>query len=234
MSYLETVDNRLSTTNNLLVVQSKPEPQASSVVQVVPTKPDLKSGLNSVAVTAEPDASYDLAPHPWIVADRENALMTIQSLLSAAQQFKNQLVQQWESIPACPYQQTLHEYLGPDFKCPSVDDLCCSDNFSIEQASIQLQAIGNKYEDILTTHLNVMSAEACDTGFPGITSQNLGNAFAVLSTTADGQQYVIDRDRASKHLEFAEIVRNIPVDRIIADPIAIAYKLVSRYVEVHS
>ena len=68
----------------------------------------------------------------------------------------------------------------------------------------------------MTTQLQIMSAEAADTSFAGITSQNLGNAFAVLSTTANGQEYIIDRKKAAEHLEFIEIVNNVPTDYILS------------------
>ena len=85
----------------------------------------------------------------------------------------------------------------------------------------------------MTTHLQLMSAEAADTSFAGITSQNLGNAFAVLSTTANGQEYIIDRKKAARHLEFIEVISNIPTDYIIENPVIVVMKLVSRYLEIH-
>ena len=63
---------------------------------------------------------------------------------------------------------------------------------------------------------------------PNITSQNLGNAFSVLS----GNEYVIDKEKLRKHLEFGEIVRNIPQDYIDNHPYLTAFKLLSRYSDI--
>jgi hypothetical protein len=78
-----------------------------------------------------------------------------------------------------------------------------------------------------------MVIEAADTSFPGITSENIGNAFAVLSSTSEGDRYVIDRHKAALHLEFAELIRNLSVEKIIGDPIVTAHKLVTRYIEIN-
>lgn len=173
-----------------------------------------------------------LAPNPLIVADRERALQTIQSILSAAQEVKQNFLNNIFGGPVCPYERTLNKYLGSNFICPTIQELDYPANFSINQTMDVITAAGNKYNDVMLTHLNLMSAEAADTNFPGITSQNLGNAFAVLSTTVKGQEFIIDKQKTAKHLEFAEIVRNIPTDYIIQNPLLVAHKLLARYAEI--
>ena len=155
------------------------------------------------------------------------------SLLSSIQQFKQNIQDNILSGPVCPYQKTLNEYLGLDFKCPSIHSLTILPDYSVEKAVGLLTNIGDKHTDQMLTHLAVMTAEAADTGFPGITSQHLGNAFAVLSTTTNGQEYVINKPKLAKHLEFAEIVKSIPVEYIKQNPVIVAQKLVSRYIEIN-
>ena len=185
----------------------------------------------SIKTNYEIDAVVD--SNPLILADREKALGIMASLLSSIQQFKQNIQDNILSGPVCPYQKTLNEYLGLDFKCPSIHSLTILPDYSVEKAVGLLTNIGDKHTDQMLTHLAVMTAEAADTGFPGITSQHLGNAFAVLSTTTNGQEYVINKPKLAKHLEFAEIVKSIPVEYIKQNPVIVAQKLVSRYIEIN-
>ena len=171
--------------------------------------------------------------HPLILADRELALQTIESILSAAQEIQQQLDAIIFEGPICPYEKTLLEYLGPNFICPTVHDLALPQNFCPQESVKSLLMINKKYEDLMMTHVSIMSAEAADTSFPGITSENLGNAFSVLSATSAGEQYVIDREKTAQNLEFAELVRNLSVDDIVENPFEVAQKLVARYIEIH-
>lgn len=189
-----------------------------------------------VPPTTEPfsiDEDSLFSPNPLILADRNKALQTIQTLLSTVQTLKEKIHDTLLAGPICPYQQTLLEYLGPNYQCPAIQDIPYPKTFSTQVAITSIDVIANKYDDILLSQLSVMSAEAADTNFVGITSENLGHAFAVLSSTANGQEYVIDRVKTANHLEFAEIVRNIPVDYIIQNPLVVAHKLISRYIEIN-
>jgi hypothetical protein len=176
---------------------------------------------------------FALSPNPLIAADKNKALETIQSLLSTVQVLKEKIQDSMLSGPVCPYQQTLLEYLGPDYKCPTIYDIPYPKTYSTQAAISAIEIIGNKYDNILLSHTQTMSAEAADTNFVGITSQNIGHAFAVLSATANGSEYVIDRIKTSNHLEFAEIIRNLSTDYIIQNPLIVAHKLISRYVEIN-
>ena len=171
--------------------------------------------------------------NPLILADRNKALATIQSLLSAAQVLKQTLFDAAFGGPICPYEKTLVEYLGPNFICPTIQELALPQNFSVQSAVSSISVIGEQYNKTMLTQLDVMSAEAADMSFPGITSQHLGNAFAVLSTTTNGEEFVVDREKTARHLEFAEIVRNIPIEYIIDNPIVVAQKLIARYTEIN-
>lgn len=170
---------------------------------------------------------------PYILRDREEALLTINSLISSIHEIKQKFQEEWLSGPVCPYERTLNEYLGPNFVCPTITDLDFPKNLTIERAVSSTISINHKYNDILLTHINLMSAEAANTSYPGITGYNLGHAFAVLSATAEGEHYVVDHQKMANHLEFAEIIRNMPVEDILENPFSVAYKLLGRYIEIN-
>lgn len=229
-----------STPDENLLVLSKEQSNSQTIVpyESSGTMVGLSSEGSKQSISVAPvkeeivPAQTTFSPHPLIVADREAALLTIQSLLSTALEIKQQLLGKIFEGPVCPYQKTLNEYLGANYKAPAIQDLEYPVDFSVQNAVTTLAEISNKHNDTLLTHLDLMSAEASDTGFVGITSQNLGNAFAVLSTTANGQEFLIDRQKTAKHLEFAEIVRNIPSDYIVQNPLVVAHKLLSHYINI--
>ena len=174
-----------------------------------------------------------IAPHPLVLADREIALQQIEAYIAELEVHTEQILKSTFEGPICPYEATLLEYLGPNFRCPTIYDLPFPLHFSAEEAVEEILTIGEGYHEQMMTHLQLMSAEAVDTNFPGITSENLGNAFAVLSATDRGEEYIIDRNKTAQFLEFAEIIKNIPSDYIIRNPVEVAQKLIHRYLEIH-
>lgn len=189
--------------------------------------------VKSLSAGLVPAPLPGLAPHPLILADRISALEALNSALSAARSLKQQIQSTIFDGPVCPYQRTLLEYLGPNFKCPTIDDLPLPRNFNPAEAIKIILDVDKKHDKQMTTHLQIMSAEAADTNFPGVTSQNLGHAFAVLSATSRGQEYIIDKKKTGQHLEFVELISKIPTDYIVEHPVIVAQKLVARYLEIH-
>jgi hypothetical protein len=112
--------------------------------------------------------------------------------------------------------------------------LSCPEDFSLEKTLPAVAAINANYYNIMLTHLHAMSTEAVDMSFPGITSENIGNGFAVLSATSEGNKYIVDEKKLANYLEFAEIVRNMSLQDIIDNPREIAFKLLHRYMEINS
>jgi hypothetical protein len=80
-----------------------------------------------------------------------------------------------------------------------------------------------------------MSAEAMNLSFDGtFTTENLNNAFAVPSVDSEGNQtFVIDKERLAEHLKFAEMVKNIPTDYIVKNPLAVAKIILSEFIRIH-
>lgn len=168
-----------------------------------------------------------------IIEDQEKAKLTIQTLLSSVNQTRSAMNDSLMSGPVHPYYKMLEEYLGKNYICPTIDDLALPTNFCPIQTTADLAKVSQKYTDLIFTQFNQITAEAFDTNFPGITSQHLGHAFATLSATANGQEMVIDRSKVAKQLTFAEVVRSLPVDYIIQNPIEVAQKLLSQFVSIH-
>lgn len=180
-----------------------------------------------------PDLSLaEFGAHPLILEDRNKALMMLAELLSAAQFINEQIDASLNAGPICPYEQTLLEYLGPNFKPPSIYDIVVPLCYSATESIKIIDNFSQKVDTQMDTHLQIMANEATDTNFPGITSQNIGNAFSVLSTTANGPEYVIDKSKLAQHLEFAELIRNIPDSYIDNNPIRAALQIVTRYTEI--
>ncbi len=75
----------------------------------------------------------------------------------------------------------------------------------------------------------VIAEQAFDTSFPGITSEALGTAFATLSTTPNGKEFVVDNEGIKRHLAFVETVRNIPIEYVVAHPLEAYKKIVSEF-----
>ena len=169
--------------------------------------------------------------NPVVEGARNKALSKIDKILSKINKFKEDFV---EEEPSCPYEQLKVKYLGKNYVAPSIDSLTYPETFTPEKALPSTAAINANYYNIMLTHLHKMSAEAIDTSFPGITSENIGNAFAVPYETEKGVIYKVNEKKLADHLEFAEIVKNIPVQQLIDNPQEIAFKLIQRFIEINS
>ena len=165
--------------------------------------------------------------------NKEQAQITISQLVSSANCMTADLKAALTAVPVHPYEKLIHEYLGPNFICPSITDLTIPKNFCAQQCLGDLEAIVKDVGELQTNQFNLMSAEAMDTSFYGITSENLNNAFAILSSTPNGNQYVIDNNRLAEHLKFVETVKSIPVDYVLKNPLEVAKKMISEFVRIN-
>jgi len=163
---------------------------------------------------------------------KQQAQLCIQQVLSAAQIFNDDIQYSLTSVPAHPYDRLVYQYLGPNFVCPTIYELNIPQNYCPKEAVKEIINVKNDLFDLQMTHLAAMSAEVMDTNFYGITSQNLNNAFAVLSTTCDGDQYIINDKKLSEHLSFVETLKSIPTDYIEENSMEVAQKLIARFIEI--
>ena len=220
--------NLISSEKNLLALLSANKTQEQSIELISDLDEDLDEQLQE---TEEELTLSQIGVHPLITEDRTNALALLANVLLSADQIIEQLQKSLEG-PVCPYQASLVEYLGTNYKIPSVYELAIPLDFSLVKAISTAEVFTNQMIKNSVEQLDVMCNEATDTSFYGITSQNLGNAFSVLSTTSTGQEYVLRKDKIAQHLEFAEIVRNLPDDYIEDNPYEVAIRLSARYTEI--
>lgn len=172
--------------------------------------------------------------NPLVEQDRNKAIEKINNLLVKINKLKDEFQFSQDSKPLCPYEQTKLEYLGPNFIVPSIDNLPEPVNFSVDAAVNSNLLINKQVHENMIMQLHLMSAEATAPNFTGNLSEVLGHAFTMLSSTANGEEVrVIDRHKTALHLEFAELVRNIPINQIIENPVIIAQKLINRYIEIN-
>jgi hypothetical protein len=130
-------------------------------------------------------------------------------------------VQSLSAAPIHPYDRLIHEHFGPDHKFPTIDDLPMPFDFSIHTTISKLTSINAKQKDVHDTHYAEM--------FNLYDHTHIGNAFASLS----GNTFAVNTDQVKKYIEFHEVVRSIPAERInsIEAPI-IAQKLLHHYTNI--
>lgn len=159
---------------------------------------------------------------------------TIQRALSAARGARTKVEEKLLSGPIHPYQKLIHEYLGPDFKSPSIYELPVPLSFCPTVALQKLNNITDKTFENTMSHFQHLTA-----GIGKIENeqemelmQGLGHAFATLSSTDQGAMFIIDREKTAKYLEFAETVRTMPVREIVENPVQTAQRLIHRLIEI--
>jgi hypothetical protein len=210
---------------------------SSKRVSIVPHSAPIQTPQvdeQSILKNIEAVVHYEPEDSTIFEEDRARALSTIEDLLRESHLIQQQIKDVILTGPTCPYEKTLEEYLGPNFICPSIDDIEMPRRFQYIEAVKILDETSKKYEDMFIEHVRAMSAESMDMNVVGITSENLGHAFAELTETPEGPKYIVNKQKTAQHLAFAEIVRNIPTQYIIENPIIVAQKLVSYYTAINS
>ena len=165
--------------------------------------------------------------------NKEQAHLTISQLVSSANSMTADLTTALTAVPVHPYEKLVYEYLGPNFICPTIQELTIPNNFCSQKCLIEIESIAKGVGALQTSQFARMSAEAMDTAFYGITSENLNNAFAVLSSTPEGERYVIDRAKLADHLRFVETVKSIPTDYVLKNPLEVAKKMLAEFTRIH-
>ena len=169
-----------------------------------------------------------------LMKDRAKAEKMIENLLTAADEIKKSQLSHRAATHAHPYYALLHQYLGTDYKIPKIQDLPFPENYDPRKYLKEIEKISTKLADEFQTQILKMSAEALDMSYPGITGENLGNAFGVLSADANGAQtYSLDTERLKNHLLLAEIFRSTPSEYFINNPMESAKKLIKFYVDIN-
>lgn len=192
------------------------------------------SSLNAKRTLHE-DTKKELSPVEKLLDQNFKAMhLTIQQALSAARSARLNFEDNLLNGPIHPYQKLIHQYLGADFIAPSVNDIVLPENFCPIQSTEHLTKIKDDLFKNTVTQFQHLTA-----GIGKVENQDeqelmegLGHAFSTLSATNKGMKFVIDTKKTAEYLEFAEMVRNIPIRDMVTNPVQIAQKVVTRMIEV--
>lgn len=159
---------------------------------------------------------------------------TIQQALSAARSARIQFDEKLLTGPIHPYQKLVHQYLGPDFKTPSVYDLPLPVNFCPVTSLQKLNDITDSIFKNTVTQFQHLTAGIgkIENDEERTMLEGLGHGFAVLSATSEGPKFVIDKEKTAKYIEFAETFRSIPIKEIVNNPVEIAQRVIARIIEI--
>ena len=105
----------------------------------------------------------------------------------------------------------------------TIQDLEIADDFCPSTYVPLITAIGEKYDAIGDLHIQEFEKNPNR-------EDHIGNVFAVLS----GEHFVIDKPKAIEFIRFAELIRNMPLELIEANPMGVASRLISQYVKINS
>jgi len=123
--------------------------------------------------------------------------------------------------PVHPYDRLVFEHFGTDYKFPTIDDIPMPMDFCIHTTISKLTSINAQQKDLHDTHYTEM-----DNFYD---HPHIGNAFATLS----GDTFVINTDQLKKYIEFHEIVKSVPVERINSfEAPLITQKLLHHYTNI--
>ena len=157
--------------------------------------------------------------------DKQKAQEMIQKLVEAARATKQEFLKELEDKPIHPYERMLQEYLGKNFKSKPIQEMVIEPDLDLIKVLAKITELSRNLHEKAMLQVRKMTEQALDTSFPGITSEALGSAFAVLS----GDEFVIDHEMTRRHLEFVENIRNIPVDYVIERPYEAAKRILSEF-----
>ena len=230
----QTVEFSLPTSVDVTIPSGlKTSKEYEKLIQIPTEIPKIEGKQVEIPTTLDGYTEDEIRPHSLIISERNKALKMMDELLEEIKAFEKELDEQIKVTDVCPYQQTLNEFLGVNFVCPTIEELPLPINFDAEASVRTIFEINERQHNLFLAQMERMAVEAADMSFVGVTSQNLNNAFAPLSTTANGQEFVFDRQKFAKHLEFAETVKNLSDEYILQHPFEVAQKLVTRYIEIH-
>jgi len=177
--------------------------------------------LSSTETLAQSSACFtqDLSAVFW----EDSAHSTIQSVLSSLRQLNADRAAARAEIPDHPFERLKYEYSHPESQLMSFDDISVPEDFCPIKATEKLNEISDKFSNRFDAHLAALS------GIDINEHPHFGNAFAEHS---EGR-FVLDRKAASDHLMFTDMIKQVPVEYIKANPEEFARKVITKYIEVY-
>lgn len=173
---------------------------------------DILSSLNELSLN--PEFSASLTPEISAVIQNLFEQTNLTSTLSALNALS--------SLPLHPYDRLKYDIYGPeykDIKFKTVDDIPTPVNFTPE---VMLQAVVEKTQSLQKTLL-----ENIDRG-PELFTNTILN-------TVSGDKIIPNIDMHKKHIEFIELIRQIPVGTNLSNEQILNYskKIISEFVNTY-
>lgn len=156
----------------------------------------------------------------------QNATSTIQNLLSSLKQINADIAAAREEIPTDPYERLKWEHCHKDIEPLDFESVEVPEDFCFDKAHKALTEISKKHSDNFNDHLNVASLS----GFDPNEHHHFGNAFAAF----DGGTFQLDKDKITKHFQFLDMVRSVPLDYIINNPNDFNKKVLTKFIEIYN
>lgn len=160
--------------------------------------------------------------------DRQKAKKMIDELVAMARATKLEFMKEYMDKPIHPYERMIQDYLGKDFKPKTIEEMPIEPDIDPLKVIAHITALSKDLQEKSMKQARMIVEQALDTSFPGITSEALGTAFAVLS----GDEFVIDHEMTARHLEFCENLRNVSVEYVVNHPYEAAKRILSEFMRV--
>lgn len=170
-------------------------------------------------------SSYPLSELQIYFNEQQKATYeTIQQLLSTTRQVKEKLLSSLSGIPVHPFERLKTQYLPEQTEPLSIEKCNRPSNFCIRTCSQQISSISVEFSTEWNEQLTHLSS--CEI----VKEADIPcNAFLSLSENT----FVVDETRAAKHLQFVDMINNIPVHLYEQRPLEIAEILITQFIETY-
>jgi hypothetical protein len=186
--------------------------------------------LSSDMATLYPDLSTIHQQHI------DNANTTIQSLLSSLRQVNAERAAVREEIPVHPYERIKWEHCHRDAEPFDFDSIEVPKDFCPKKIHQALAEISQYHHDNFVKHLEVASLS----GFNISEHPHFSNAFAEhvdckfeLDKELPHGKFELDKDYITKHFQFIDMVKSVPLDYIKANPKEFNRRILTKFIEIH-
>jgi len=187
---------------------------------------DTLSSTNTISVSSEPIDSDQLAYNEELA--RINS--TLQHVLSTLDVAESTMRESLTALPLCPYERIKHQYVhSAGLELYTIDDIEVDmENLpKYDELMEGISKISDKHDYVRDTHIQHLSS----LGHMEEIHPHIGNVFATI--TDDGT-VELDNEKMGKHIQFLDMVRNITMEQIKANPVEITHKIMSKYISTYS
>jgi len=153
----------------------------------------------------------------------ESMRSTIQAVLSSLQEVQNK-VGLPPDVPHHPYERLKHEHVtskGKDFY--SHEDIEVDPSVEPHHFNDLIKEISDCKHQRTLDHMDYIA------NYGHQSHEHAGNMFASVSDN----DITLDTEHIASHIQYVEMLKNIPLSAIDADPKGMATKILSKYVETY-